>query len=157
MIKVLEMIRMYEEHDIPQIVELVLDFEREFGCFSLVGGIDQEHFKNSLIQMHEILRIWVYEEKGIIRCALAMFHYRNHYSNKMALEEFFWFARKEYRGNKQNVLLFREANKFALDNNIYYISMSSMTNTSPDSVEKFYMKNGFQHHQNQFLKRFFYE
>jgi len=149
------MIRNYEEHDIPQIVELVLDFEREFGCFSLVGGIDQKHFSNSLTQLRDILRIWVSEEKGIIGCALAMFHYHNPYSGKMGLEEFFWFARKEYRGNKQNVLLFREAEKFAIDNNIYYISMSSMTNASPESVEKFYMKNGFMHHQNQFLKKDF--
>jgi GNAT superfamily N-acetyltransferase len=151
------MIRVYKEYDIPQIVELISDFEKEFGCFSLVGGIDQNHFKNSLIQMRELLRVWVSEEQGVITCALAMFHYRNHYSGKMGLEEFFWFSRKEYRGNKQNALLFQEAEKFALDNGIHYIAMSSMVNISPDNVEKFYMKNGFQHHQNHFLKRFLYD
>ncbi len=148
------MIRMYEEHDIPQIVELVLEFEKEFGCFSMVGGVEKEHFKKSLIQMRELLCIWISEEKGTIGCALAMFHYRNHYSNKVGLEEFFWFARKEYRGSKQNVLLLREAEKFAIDNSVYYMAMSSMTNASPESVDRFYLKNGFQHHQNQFLKRF---
>lgn len=146
------MIRQYTKKDLLAITDLVECFANESGCFEVVGGFSRSHFINSLKLLESFLRIWLRDCDGIIVSALAMVEHTNPYSGKKCLEELFWFSHPDYRGSLENVKLLKNAENYAQNNSIFYMTMGSMVEFSPRKIDALYKKQGFKLHQKQYFR-----
>ncbi len=145
-------IRFAKRNDIKGLIDLLIDFNSEFECFELVGGIDNDVVQERLLSIWDMLKIWVCTDNWRIVSALAMVEFLNPFSGRKALEELFWYALPEIRGEKE-CSLFDYMEEYAIESGYKYIAMSSMNTSHVDILKKFYTKRGFKLHQFQYFKQ----
>lgn len=139
------MIRKFELKDINQIYQCAKSFEKESNVFKSIGGIDEKTFKENLEKYfnHNLLKCWVVEKENKIVSGLACVEILDFLSNVKCLIEMFWFCLKEYRGNLENIKMFKIMEDYAKNNDIGYIQMIHLCDSMPEKMEKFYKKKGY--------------
>lgn len=141
------MIRSAEIKDVPQIVDMLLAFQQEAGCY---GHIDPcrdslTNFITKMIGLPLRAPVVVYEVDGVIAGTTALivepswFNYA-----QLAAQELFWYIRPEYRGRFGIAMrLFKWLEKWCVDNGVKSLSVASTGTLNVGKLEDFYTRRGF--------------
>lgn len=130
-------------------------FWEEIKGEELAGKLSLESFANFLEVnfRNETLVGWFYEENEKIQGGILFSIVSDVFTNKVLLKEIFWFILPDERNSWAAYKLIKQAEKFAIENNIDSIFMAHMANPNPEKLSKFYKKIGYNFIQAEYAKK----
>ena len=136
------MIRAITAKDKITILKYTPLFWEEIKGEELAGKLCLESFANFLEVSfrNETLVGWFYEENKKIQGGILFSIVSDIFTNKLLLKEIFWFVLPDQRNSWTAYKLIKQAEKFAIENNIDSIFMAHMANPNPEKLSKFYKK-----------------
>jgi len=149
------MIRAITAKDKTTILKYAPLFWEEIKGEELAGKLSLESFANFLEVSfrNETLVGWFYEENKKIQGGILFSIVSDIFTNKLLLKEIFWFVLPDQRNSWTAYKLIKQAEKFAIENNIDSIFMAHMANPNPEKLSKFYKKIGYNFIQAEYAKK----
>jgi len=149
------MIRQITAKDKTTILKYAPLFWEEIKGEELAGKLSLESFANFLEVSfrNETLVGWFYEENKKIQGGILFSIVSDIFTNKLLLKEIFWFVLPDQRNSWTAYKLIKQAEKFAIENNIDSIFMAHMANPNPEKLSKFYKKIGYNFIQAEYAKK----
>ena len=149
------MIRAITAKDKITILNYTPLFWEEIKGEELAGKLCLESFANFLEVSfrNETLVGWFYEENKKIQGGILFSIVSDIFTNKLLLKEIFWFVLPDQRNSWTAYKLIKQAEKFAIENNIDSIFMAHMANPNPEKLSKFYKKIGYNFIQAEYAKK----
>ena len=149
------MIRAITAKDKITILKYTPLFWEEIKGDELAGKLCLESFANFLEVSfrNETLVGWFYEENKKIQGGILFSIVSDIFTNKLLLKEIFWFVLPDQRNSWTAYKLIKQAEKFAIENNIDSIFMAHMANPNPEKLSKFYKKIGYNFIQAEYAKK----
>ena len=149
------MIRAITTKDKITILKYTPLFWEEIKGEELAGKLCLESFANFLEVSfrNETLVGWFYEENKKIQGGILFSIVSDIFTNKLLLKEIFWFVLPDQRNSWTAYKLIKQAEKFAIENNIDSIFMAHMANPNPEKLSKFYKKIGYNFIQAEYAKK----
>ena len=149
------MIRAITAKDKITILKYTHLFWEEIKGEELAGKLCLESFANFLEVSfrNETLVGWFYEENKKIQGGILFSIVSDIFTNKLLLKEIFWFVLPDQRNSWTAYKLIKQAEKFAIENNIDSIFMAHMANPNPEKLSKFYKKIGYNFIQAEYAKK----
>jgi len=149
------MIRQITAKDKTTILKYAPLFWEEINGEELAGKLSLESFANFLEVSfrNETLVGWFYEENKKIQGGILFSIVSDIFTNKLLLKEIFWFVLPDQRNSWTAYKLIKQAEKFAIENNIDSIFMAHMANPNPEKLSKFYKKIGYNFIQAEYAKK----
>ena len=149
------MIRAITAKDKTTILKYTPLFWEEIKGEELAGKLCLESFANFLEVSfrNETLVGWFYEENKKIQGGILFSIVSDIFTNKLLLKEIFWFVLPDQRNSWTAYKLIKQAEKFAIENNIDSIFMAHMANPNPEKLSKFYKKIGYNFIQAEYAKK----
>ena len=149
------MIRAITAKDKITILKYTPLFWEEIKGEELAGKLCLESFANFLEVSfrNETLVGWFYEENKKIQGGILFSIVSDIFTNKLLLKEIFWFVLPDQRNSWTAYKLIKQAEKFAIENNIDSIFMAHMANPNPEKLSKFYKKIGYNFIQAEYAKK----
>jgi hypothetical protein len=149
------MIRAITSKDKTTILKYTPLFWEEIKGEELAGKLSLESFANFLEVSfrNETLVGWFYEENKKIQGGILFSIVSDVFTNKLLLKEIFWFVLPDQRNSWTAYKLIKQAEKFAIENNIDSIFMAHMANPNPEKLSKFYKKIGYNFIQAEYAKK----
>jgi GNAT superfamily N-acetyltransferase len=149
------MIRAITSKDKTTILKYTPLFWEEIKGEELAGKLSLESFANFLEVSfrNETLVGWFYEENKKIQGGILFSIVSDIFTNKLLLKEIFWFVLPDQRNSWTAYKLIKQAEKFAIENNIDSIFMAHMANPNPEKLSKFYKKIGYNFIQAEYAKK----
>lgn len=141
------MIRPAQEGDLPELVDILLDFQAEAGCYAHVDPCKQSlrEFLTRMLNAPDQGPIAVYEYNGEIAGATAMLVGPSWFnSNQLSAQELFWYIRPEYRGRYGIAMrLFKWLEFWCESHGVKSLSVASTATLNVGKLEDFYQRRGF--------------
>jgi len=130
-------------------------FWEEIKGNNLAGELSLKSFSNflELNFRNDTLVGWFSEENDKVEGGILFSIVIDIFTNKILLKEIFWFVLPEKRNSWIAYKLIKEAEKYAMNNNIDSIFMAHMANPNPEKLSKFYKKIGYNFVQAEYLKK----
>jgi len=149
------MIRAITSKDKTTILKYTPLFWEEIKGEELAGKLSLESFANFLEVSfrNETLVGWFYEENKKIQGGILFSIVSDVFTNKLLLKEIFWFVLPDQRNSWTAYKLIKQAEKFAIENNIDSIFMAHIANPNPEKLSKFYKKIGYNFIQAEYAKK----
>lgn len=149
------MIRQITAKDKTTILKYAPLFWEEIKGEELAGKLSLESFANFLEVSfrNETLVGWFYEENKKIQGGILFSIVSDIFTNKLLLKEIFWFVLPDQRNSWTAYKLIKQAEKFAIENDIDSIFMAHMANPNPEKLSKFYKKIGYNFIQAEYAKK----
>ena len=149
------MIRAITAKDKITILKYTPLFWEEIKGEELAGKLCLESFANFLEVSfrNETLVGWFYEENKKVQGGILFSIVSDIFTNKLLLKEIFWFVLPDQRNSWTAYKLIKQAEKFAIENNIDSIFMAHMANPNPEKLSKFYKKIGYNFIQAEYAKK----
>lgn len=140
------MIRMATYEDIPELVDMLIAFQSEAGCYGQIDP-DAKSISNSLKMMidGENSDIAIYEADGKIAGTTAVFAYPSWFNfSQLTGQEMFWYIKPEFR-NKFGIAMrmFNWLEKWAEDHSLKTLTVASTGTLKVEKLEKFYESKGY--------------
>lgn len=73
-------------------------------------------------------------------------------TNKVTVDELFWYVHPEHRGGRDAIRLFEKAEEYATSVGASDVKMAATQYTVPEKVERLYLRRGF-HKQETFYRK----
>lgn len=153
------MIKPIQQSDVNQAIRLAASFWDEANWESYFDGpLELDHLERNIRSGLVEKRVvgWAsYEDPTKMNAVFIAVKDVLIWKNVTTLKEIAWYAQPTYRGNMASIKLYKEAEKYACENNISAIIMSRVTGMPEafDKLGRFYEKQGYSILENQHIKK----
>jgi len=140
------MLRDAEHPDIPELVEMLLAFQLEAGCYDQIDPCRESlaGFLKGIIDSQDA-GAEIYEIDGVIAGATAILAYPSWFNQKQKVgQELFWYIKPEYRGKFGMAMrMFKWLERWAENHKLTALTVASTGTMKVDKLASFYEKRGF--------------
>lgn len=147
------MIRPATTADIPALVDMLIAFHAEAGCYDYVEPCRESIAKTAQYMIDsEDASLWVDDKGELVALAGIILHplWCNH-AHKQA-QEMWWYIKPEYRGGFTALRFKRLFDEKAKEWGAKSTSLASSKMKGSDRLDEFYLKDGFKQAETFFVK-----
>lgn len=148
-------IRRLSSKDVSSLMRLAHFFWEE-SVMSSLADYPEDHIYRTLFNnlSSESMIGWGVSDNDVIRCGVIFVNGLNIWTQEKQLNETAWFNEKDSRFGLSSVKLIKQAEKWAKENNYYFITMGRIK--GPKSYYKLpslYKKMGYENLEETFIKK----
>jgi N-acetylglutamate synthase-like GNAT family acetyltransferase len=141
------MIRPATAADVPELVDMLIAFQAEAGCYAHVDPCKESlsRFVGNMTDNPGMAPIAIYEKDGAIAGSTAMLAQPSWFNDQQVnAQEMWWYIKPEYRGSYAIPMrLFKWLEQWAVEHKVKSLTVCSTATLNVGKLEDFYTRRGF--------------